>query len=248
VAPKLPAPTGAEIEQALSDLETTSPPMRQWATDLLRYAVIEQSRRRQVKLSEILARVQPVNPRHRAFIRHWRRLPGVDQMWINIQNAAERHGLPLLDAGAFVAVVLSAAWPPIEHIIAWDKQVKSEFEKLKGRIIEDIKEASTPNELRLIIGTVLPEYDDEIFALSKSSYDFNSPPVSRKDQDDSRNRIAFAHRIGSYLERRCGERRDVDVATLVDRAFPGVSSTDQVRLARRARTKASRKRRRRKKA
>jgi len=188
-------------------------------------------------LVDELARFRTEVPRYQRIIKRWRSFAGTNKLWNDIQGAARRHNMPPLDVNEFVNVVLSATWSTA-RLIERDKLVKAEFEKLKREIIQSVKWANSPVEL----GRALNAYEERIFALSKNSYNFNSPPISRKNQNGSRDRIASAHRVGGYLERFCGERRDEQVALLTSIAFSVDEVTvDKVRLARRASTKAGRK-------
>jgi hypothetical protein len=187
-----------------------------------------------------LARYQsPVCKRHRKYqkiIRRWKAHADAEAMWNKIQERARDTGRPALDSTEFIEQVLSATWS-VSQIVEYDQQVKDAFEICKKEIIEEVKQSRSPLELLRLLGWrpdfvfLLSSSKDRLEVLDKSSYDFSTPPVSRKDQEGSRDRKAFSLRMRNYLIERCGQPCEEIIAELAQIAFDrraGVS-TDQVR-------------------
>lgn len=183
-----------------------------------------------------LARYQIADPRCQQIIGSWREFAGTNETWRKIQKAASHHCLPPLDAKEFIDSVLSATWS-VDRINEHDKQVRSEWEKLKWEMKTAIDDADWPSDLSWL----LPTFDKRILELHRSSYDFNSPPVSRQNVRGSRDRKAFLGRVGMYLKTHCGEWCEEEVADLFEIVFEKDASRDVVRLARRPSTRAGRK-------
>ena len=183
-----------------------------------------------------LERYQIADPRCQQIIDSWREFAGTNEMWRKIQKVAARHCRPPLDAKEFIDFVLSATWS-VDRIVEHDKQVKSEWEKLKREMKTAIDDADWPSDLSWL----LPTFDKRILELHRSSYDSNSPPVSRQNVRGSRDRKAFLGRVGMYLKTHCGEWCEGEVAELIEIVFEKDASRDEVRLARRPSTRSGRK-------
>lgn len=183
-----------------------------------------------------LARYQIADPRCQQIIGRWREFAGTNEMWRKIQKAASHHCRPPLDAKEFIFAVLSATWS-VDRLNVHDKQVKSEFEKLKREMKTAIDDADWPSDL----SQFLPTFDKRILEFHRSSYDFNSPPVSRQNVRGSRDRKAFIGTVGRYLQTHCGEWCEGEVAELIEIVFKKDASRDEVRLPRRPSTRSGRK-------
>jgi hypothetical protein len=155
---------------------------------------------------------------------------------IHAQAAASRLGPQPLHARDFIDFVLSATWS-VERIIEQDKHVRSEFQKLKQELKLAVNDADSPSELSELLST----FDERILKLHRSSYDFNSRPVSRENTDNSRDRKAFLQRVGYYFKRRFGMWFEEVVADLHQIVFDRECSRDEVRWALKPSTRAGRK-------
>jgi hypothetical protein len=189
-----------------------------------------------------LTRYQIADPRCQQIIGRWREFAGAEEMWRKIQKHAQavasHRCLPPLDAKEFIDFVLSAKWS-VDRLVEHDKQVKSEFEKLKREIKLAVNDADSSLELSQLLST----FDMRILELHRSSYDFNSPPVSRQNVRGSRDKKAFVGHVGMYLKTHCGNWCEEVVTELVEIVFDKDSNRDQARLPRRPSTRAGRKKR-----
>jgi hypothetical protein len=125
----------------------------------------------------------------------------------------------------------------VESLIAYESKVKKQFEDTKKSLVELIKFAKSPREIEDAIEHFRLAFE----ALDKSIYDFHAAaPVSRKDQNGSRTKKAFALRMQHFFEIRCGRPMREIITQLMDIVFGGEHSEADGRIARRATTTAAR--------
>jgi hypothetical protein len=182
---------------------------------------------------------------------HWLECGSPEDMWNKLLRANEDHLKKLAKASAFnqlprfrprlnekqfIQFVLSARHG-VEGLIAYESKVKKQFEDAKKSFVELIKLADSPREIEGAIEHFRLAFE----SLDKSIYDFHATaPVSRKDQNGSRTKKAFALRMQQFFEIRCGRPMREIITQLMDIVFSGEHSEDVGRIARRATTTAAR--------
>jgi hypothetical protein len=173
----------------------------------------------------------------------WKAYAGIDEDFNKMQRAARKHRRAPLDVKDFINLVLSATWP-IDRLVERDRMVKQAFDRCKDDIVAAVKETDFPLELlRHLQKDFVERFGERLRALDKSYYDFNKKPVSQKDQHGSRQRKAFGFTVGRYLLSNCGEWCDLEVAALVDIAYPRKNiptTVEEVRSFRRPTTTGAR--------
>jgi hypothetical protein len=184
-----------------------------------------------------LSRYRPPVLRYHKIVARLKECPNIENIWSGILGAAKRHGKAPPDAARFIEIVVSSTLPT-KQLIDHDAIARTKFKKLKAEIVRTVKDAIHPSDLLHLDQAFGPQ----IRTLHSSSYDFNSMPISRKDQDGSRNRIAFTRRVQNYLAQACGEPRNDDVSLLIDVVFN--RSGSDARVARRKTTTAGRQKKR----
>jgi hypothetical protein len=73
----------------------------------------------------------------------------------------------------------------------------------------------------------LQRFEQPLRELAQSAYDIRTAAGGRKDQDGSRDRKMFVHRMFRYLNIACGQFLPTEVATMVDILFPGPEDTQR---------------------
>jgi hypothetical protein len=157
--------------------------------------------------------------RHRDVLKRWRER-GFENFWQVIHAADKQEPLT---AKEFISFVLSASHPT-RRVIEHNREVKREFEERKALLLRDLSWAESPIEVLRCIAESTAVFE----VLRRSSYDFNTPFVSRKDQNGSRDRVAFIKRMNGFLTTRCRKPMHDVVAELVDITFKreGTSADD----------------------
>jgi hypothetical protein len=180
-----------------------------------------------------LNQFQPLLPRYQKILDRWKSYPGVEKNWKKIQRAAHKRR-QTINAEEFIDLVLSAT-RPVDRLIEHAKAGKIAFQRCRDEIVDAAKSDASPLEL----SRELEDFAKRLLVLARSHLDFNAP-VSRKDQNGSRQRKAFSLTVGVYLHRHCGKWCDAEVAALMDIAYDRKEATsiDEVRLFREATKRA----------
>jgi hypothetical protein len=193
-----------------------------------------------MRFSDVLRSFE-TDPESRMVVERWLEFGDSDDMWQRLIEAEALHqkqkqDAPRLDAEKFIQIVLSARYG-VTRLIAHESAVKERFARLKASLVELVKLAESPGEVR----QALAHFEFEFERLDKSIYDIGAPtPVSRIDKDGSRTRKAFKLRVEQYLLPRCGAVMGAVTNELMDIVFDRTHSEDQGRIARRPTTKTGR--------
>jgi hypothetical protein len=166
--------------------------------------------------SKVLAGYKPVSPRHAAFLKSWRDHASRDDLWRALQNAVVKRGGIAPEPADFIDVVLHATLPT-KRLNDHNEHVLKLFQELQREIGAVVRDALYP----LNLWQDLQRFEEPLRKLDRSAYDMRTPAGGPKDQNDSRDRKFFAHRMFRYLEDVCGEHLPKQVATMVDILFPG---------------------------
>jgi hypothetical protein len=172
--------------------------------------------------SKVLADCETTNPRYAAFLKSWQQHPDKDKLWQAVQVAAQADHRILPTVPDFIGVVLSST-APVKALNDQNDRVREQFEKLKRKISEVVADADYPSDLL----RDLQRFEQPLRDLGRSAYDIRTAAGGRKDQDGSRDRKAFVHRMFHYLHNTCGQYLPKGVATMVDIFFPGLEDTDR---------------------
>jgi hypothetical protein len=128
----------------------------------------------------------------------------------------KKQGKPLPDPVEFIGVVLCSTMP-VERLNDHNAHMLKQFEELKREIRAVVNDAIYP----LNLWRDLTKFEDSLRELDRSAYDMYTPAGGRKDQNGSRDRKLFAHRMFRYLKESCGQYLPKEVAIMVDILFPG---------------------------
>jgi predicted component of type VI protein secretion system len=146
------------------------------------------------------------DPGSRRIIERWLEYGNPDEMYEkllraearNLKNRETEPSLPplRLNAKELIRVVLSARHG-VERLIAHEAKTRKDFEDTKNSFAEHVKLAASPQEIEQVIEEFEPRFE----ALMASVYGFDArTAVSRKDQNGSRTKRAFALRVQNYLK------------------------------------------------
>jgi hypothetical protein len=172
--------------------------------------------------SKVLAGCETTNPRYAPFLKSWQQHPDKDKLWQAVQVAAQAdHRNPPTAPDFIEAVLISTLSAKIlnDH----NDRVIDQFEKLKRKIAAVVTDADYPSDL----WRDLQSFEQPLRELGQSAYNIRTRAGGRKDQDGSRDRKAFAHRMFHYLHSTCGQYLPSGVATMVDIFFPGPEDTER---------------------
>jgi hypothetical protein len=163
-----------------------------------------------------LARYQTPSPRWSAILKTWRDHASKDDLWRALQSAVVKQGKPIPDPVEFIGVVLGATMPAA-RLNDHNDHVLKQFEKLKREIGAVVNDAIYPLDL----WRDLTKFEISLRELGRSAYDMYTNAGGYKDQNGSRDRKLFAHRMFRYLKDSCGQYLPKEVAIMVDILFPG---------------------------
>ena len=91
--------------------------------------------------SKALVGYKPVSPRHADILKCWREHPNKGEqgeLWLSLQRAATKHGLPAPQPADFIGFVLGCTMPA-SRLNDHDEDVLDEFQKLKQEIVKVVK-------------------------------------------------------------------------------------------------------------
>jgi hypothetical protein len=179
-----------------------------------------------VAFGKILDKYRPANQRQSAPLEAWREHPDKEKLWQALLVASQADHRDTPTALDFIGVVLSSTLS-VRSLNDHNDRVLDQFEKLKRKIAAVVADADYPPDL----WRDLERFEQPLRDLGRSAFDIRSRAGGRKDQDGSRDRKAFVHRMFHYLHATCGQHLPKHVATMVDIFFPGLEDTErQVRL------------------
>jgi hypothetical protein len=150
--------------------------------------------------SKVLADCETTNPRYAAFLKSWQQHPDKDKLWQAVQVAAQAGHRILPIVPDFIGVVLSST-ASVKSLNDHNDLVREQFEKLKRKIAGVVADADYPLDLL----RDLPRFEQPLRDLGRSAFDILTPAGGRKDQNGSRDRKAFVHRMFHYLHNTCGQ-------------------------------------------
>jgi hypothetical protein len=172
--------------------------------------------------SKVLAGCKTTNPRYAVFLESWQQHPDKDKLWRAVQVAAQADHRNPPTAPDFIGAVLISTMP-VKILNDDNDRVLDQFDALKRKIAAVVADADYPFDLL----RDLQRFEQPLRDLGRSAYDIRTRAGGRKDQDGSRDRKAFAHRMFHYLHDTCGQYLPSGVATMVDIFFPGPDDTDR---------------------
>jgi hypothetical protein len=189
--------------------------------------------------SKALAGFEPVSPRHAAILKSWRDHSHKGeqvQLWRSLERTAKKRGLPVPQPADFIGDILGCTMPAArlnEH----SEYVLDQFEKLKRKVMEAVKDADSPLDL----WRDLERFEKQLRELG--DYPTKQAAGGRNDVENSRDRKLFAQRMFRYLRQvilgssylaastapslkdPCGELVK-EVTVMIDIIFPTAEGTE----------------------
>jgi hypothetical protein len=172
--------------------------------------------------SKVLAGCETTNPRYAELLKSWQQHPDKDKLWQAVQVAAQADHRSPPTAPDFIGAVLSSTIS-VKILNDHNDRVLAAFQKLKRKITGVVTDADDP----FALWRDLQGFERPLLDLSRSAFDLRTRAGGRKDQDGSRDRKAFVHRVFHYVHSTCGQYLPTDVATMVDIFFPGIEDTER---------------------